>query len=106
MSLYDENAEVLRELESRGRDLGPPRMIDFSHLFPDEKAAQAFAEAAMQAGFDAAFEAIERAVNPWDVTVSKVMAPTCENITQTEEQLDVLAHSYGGHSDGWGFFNS
>jgi hypothetical protein len=105
MSLYDENAEVLRELENRGSDLGSPRMIDFSHVFQDEAAAQAFAAAVTQAGFGVAVEAVERDDHPWDVTVSKVMAPTCENITQAEDRLDVLAQSHGGHSDGWGFFD-
>lgn len=103
MSLYDENAKVLRELESRGNDLGSPRMIDFSHIFPDEVSAQAFSKASMRGGFTASVEATERDVNSWDVTVSKEMRPTCGNITEAEEWLDRLAQTHGGHADGWGF---
>ena len=106
MSLYDENAEVLRELESRGRDLGRPHTIDLSHVFPDQSPAQAFAEASTQAGFEANIEHVDRDDDPWDVTISKVMLPTCENITQAEERLNGLAQTYGGRSDGWGFFSA
>jgi len=106
MSLYDENAEVLRELKSRGSELGLPRTIDFSHIFPDQSSAQAFAKASTQAGFAAQVEIVDHDDHPWDVTVSKMMTPTCKNITQAEEQLDVLAQTCGGRSDGWGFFGA
>ncbi len=35
MSLFDENAAILRDMEAKGGDLGPSRPIDFSHVFPD-----------------------------------------------------------------------
>jgi hypothetical protein len=105
MSLFEENAEVLRNLANEGRDLGPPRSIDFSLVFPDITSAKAFARDAEQEGFSAVVEQVKRAEAPWDVTVSAVMVPTCENITDTEERLDAMAQSHRGRSDGWGFLN-
>jgi hypothetical protein len=104
MSLYDENAEVLRDLESRGCELGSPRIADFSFVFPNRASANAFAIQAEQLGFSTITEEVERAENPWDVTASKEMTPTCENITEAEERLCIIAQTYRGRSDGWGFF--
>lgn len=106
MSLFDENAEVLRELASRGSELGTPRLVDFSHVFPDLSSAQGFAEESGRKGFKVKVEEIDHAAHLWDVTASKIMMPTCENITQAEEQLAALAQRYGGSSDGWGFFRT
>lgn len=102
MSLFDENAAILRK---DGRDLAPPRSIDFSHVFPDRASADAFAREAEKEGFAAAVEEIDREEDPWDVTASKEMTPTCGNITDTEKRLDALARSHQGRSDGWGLFN-
>lgn len=104
MSLFEENAAVLRNLEANGSYLGSPRSVDFSHVFPDRTSAEAFALEADREGFVASVEQVERPENPWDVTASKEMIPTCENITDKEEHLDAMARSHGGRADGWGFF--
>lgn len=104
MSLFEENAAILRNMEADGSDLGPPRPIDFSHVFPDQASANAFARAAEQEGFSTTVEKVEREEDPWDATASKDMIPNCENITNTEERLHVLAQTYRGRADGWGFF--
>jgi hypothetical protein len=104
MSLFEENAAILRRMEADGSDLGPPRIIDFSHVFPDKASADAFAREVEREGYATALEEVEREEYPWDVTASKQMAPTCGNITDTEEHLDALARSYQGRTDGWGFF--
>jgi hypothetical protein len=106
MSLFDENAEILRAIAAGGCDLRTSRSIDFSHVFPDQTSADAFAREAELQGFFTKTEAVEREVDPWDVTASREMAPTCKNITETEENLDILARSHGGRSDGWGLFGS
>jgi hypothetical protein len=105
MSLFDENAWVLQDMESKGSDLGPPRLIDFSHVFPDQASANAFAQDAQLEGFSTAVEEVDREIDPWDVTASQEMTPTCENITDTEERLDALARLYQGRADGWGFLS-
>lgn len=104
MSLFEENAEILRNMEADGSDLGPARPIDFSHVFPDEASAHAFAQDVEREGFSTTVEETQREEDPWDVTASKEMAPTCENITDTEERLHVLAQMHRGRADGWGFF--
>ena len=105
MSLFDENAEVLRQIASQGGDFDVPRTIDFAHVFSVRPDADAFAEQAALEGFTLSDAPIYRDdYKVWDVTVSKEMQPTCENITSAEENLDALARKHGGRADGWGFF--
>lgn len=106
MSLFEENAAILRNMEADGSDLGPSRSVDFSHVFPDQASADAFAKEAERVGFSTTVEEVERDEDPWDVTASKEMTPTCESITDTEENLDALARSHQGRADGWGFFRT
>ena len=106
ISRFDENAEVLRDLASKGVDLARPRSIDFAHVFPDRPSAQAFAGVLEREGSKAVVEGVDREANPWDVIVSKIMVPTCGNLTETEEHLDALAQGHGGRSDGWGFLET
>ena len=56
-------------------------------------------------GFATTIKEVERESDPWDVTASEKMTPTCETITDTEKRLDALARSYQGRADGWGFFD-
>lgn len=105
MSLFEENAAILRDMEADGSDLGPSRLIDFSHVFPDQTSADAFAQAAKREGFATLVEKVERE-DQWDVTASKDMIPNCKNITDTEERLHALAQTYQGRADGWGFFRA
>jgi len=104
MSLFEENAEVPAEMAADGVELTSPRTIDFSHVFPDQNSANAFARDANREGFVTAVEKIEEREVPWDVIASKEMAPTCENITNTEALLAAIAKTHHGRSDGWGFF--
>jgi hypothetical protein len=103
MSLFEENAEVLRELETRGVDLSQTRVVDYSHIFPDAESASSFIQACKSAGYDAT-DTTEDGAEHYDVTVSKDMIPTCENVTLTEDALGKIAERYDGQSDGWGFF--
>jgi len=101
MSLFEENAEVLRELAARGVDLSQTRVVDYSHIFPDAVSARKFVESCKSAGYDATDSTDE--TEHHDVTVSKEMTPTCENITLTEVALGKIAERHTGRSDGWGF---
>ncbi len=112
MTLFEDNAEILRRFEADGRDLGPSRLVDFQHLFPDKASAEAFASDAALIGFstnvkqrDLHEDWSDAADFAWDVTASKEMSPTCENITEVEAMLGAIAESLGGRADGWGFFN-
>ena len=104
MSLLDENAEILKGFADAGSDLGPSRRVDFSHLFPDQASAESSAADAEQFGFDIGISETDRENDHWDVTASKEMIPSAENLTTVEEQLDALAGVYNGRADGWGFF--
>lgn len=103
MPLFDENAAILIAMEKDGSDLGPARSVDFSHIFLDRAAAEAFATAVTHDGFEVTVESVDRDDHPWDVTAFKDMVPSPENIMTTEERLDGLARERGGMSDGWGF---
>ena len=106
MSLYEENAEVLANLARGGCNLATPRRVDFICILPSRVLAEVFAEASIQAGFDAQVDEVAAAGNSWDVTVSKTMTPTCDAITHDEQKLDSLVHTYGGRTDGWGFLDA
>lgn len=105
MTLFDENADVLRGMVDRGVDLSSPRVVDFSHIFPDAPSATKFIEACKMAGFEVE-DTTDEEMEHYDVTVSKEMTPTCENITVIEEALGKIAEQFNGRSDGWGFFSN
>ncbi len=101
MSLFDDNTQVLSDLAARGVDLSHPLTVDFEHLLPDQASAVALAFQLSGLGFHTRSWRDE--TQTWNVTASKVMVPTCEEITAIEEQLDTLARDRGGRADGWGF---
>ena len=105
MSPFDLNAAVLSNIAAQGRDLTIVRFIDFEHLFQEREAAETFAHQAASLGFQTKVRLYGDDEN-WNVTVSKNMVPSCEQITAVEQQLDVLAHQYGGYADGWGFLSA
>ncbi len=112
MSLFEENAAILRGFEEDGSDLSAPRTVDFSYIFQNEVLAEQFAAEGRRIGFEAEVRHFDEdlmdhyADTPWDVTISREMVPNCENITETEIQLNEAAEPYGGRSDGWGFFRT
>lgn len=106
MPLFEENAAILRNMEAAGSDLGPSCSVDFSHVFPDQASADAFARETEQEGFSATIEEVDCREDSWEVTASKNMVPNCENITYTEKHLHALAQAHQGRADGWGFFRT
>jgi hypothetical protein len=105
LSLFEENAAILQKMAVDGKDLTSVRAVNFCHVFPDKISADAFAQAANAEGFSILVDEVERETNPWDVTASKEITPSCDAITDIEKSLDRLAQSYKGRADGWGFFN-
>ncbi|MCT2398874.1 ribonuclease E inhibitor RraB [Novosphingobium mangrovi (ex Huang et al. 2023)] len=104
MTFFDENAEVLRGMRNRGVDLDVERTVDFSHVFTTERDAHNFIQACSEAGF-AAVNTTDADMDDLDVTVSKVMTPSCAQITETEDLLGTLANRHNGRADGWGFWS-
>ncbi|MCD2322958.1 ribonuclease E inhibitor RraB [Sphingomonas sp. IC-56] len=103
MSLYDENADVLRAMAAAGDKLGQPRPMDFNHLFPTRDGAIAFARRTDAEGLTPVVRPYDKPGFPFDVTVTtQAVIPTCAFITATEQRLAAIAAEYGGLPDGWG----
>ena len=99
----DENGDVLRRMQQGGDDFTKARDVDFSVVFPDEGAAEEFADHMRQAGFTVSVEDWDRNGELlWDVTVSRYMLPTHAGITEMEDRLEVAAAPLEGRNDGWG----
>ncbi|GJD97706.1 ribonuclease E inhibitor RraB [Methylobacterium iners] len=107
MSLYGENAEVLRRMATAGDDLNSPRPMDFNHLFPTREGAIAFARRVDAEGLRPVIRPYDKLGLPFDVTVTtKAVVPTCDLVTATEQHLASIAAEHGGRSDGWGCFEA
>lgn len=103
MSLYNENAAVLRDMAAAGDDLGRSRPMDFNHLFPTREGAIAFARRVDAEGLTPVVRSYDKPGFPFDVTVTtQAVIPTCDFITATEQRLAVIAAEFGGRPDGWG----
>lgn len=111
MSLVEDNAEVLASIAAHGIDLSVPRKIEFAHLLYSEQAATNFKAAAENAGYQVHMEIyppseLDGREDVWDAVASSDMVPSIESITRTEQELDALARTFGGHTDGWAFESS
>lgn len=103
MSLYDENAEVLRDMAAADDDLGKPGAMDFNHLFPTREGAIAFARRADAEDLSPVVRPYDKPGFPFDVMVTtRAVIPTCDFITATEQRLAAIAAEFGGRCDGWG----
>lgn len=99
----DDNGDVLWNMLRDGDNLTKRREIDFSVIFPAEKAALEFAMHLLRHGQKVSFGAYEgNSELPWQVQVHRVMLPTHEEITEFEEALASDATPLGGRNDGWG----
>jgi hypothetical protein len=97
----DANGDVFRRMLRGGDDLSQPRMMDFCHIFPDRRQALAFAEIVDDRQLEVCISYYEER-EMWQVTVTRYMVPTYENVTTLETSLASQAESVGGEADGWG----
>jgi hypothetical protein len=103
MALYDDNADVLRDMAAAGDDLRTPRAMDFSYLFPTREGAISFARRADAHGFAPGVRPYDKPGFPFDVTVTtEPVVPTCDLVTDIEQRLAAIAAESGGMPDGWG----
>jgi regulator of RNase E activity RraB len=105
MALLDENAAYLKEFAQDGLDLTVLRAVEFAHVFPGAKEAEAFAEAAAADDVDVDVLEPEDDDEPWEVAVTMEIIPNAETITEVETRLETLAEKFGGESDGWGLYD-
>ncbi|MBI2512525.1 MAG: ribonuclease E inhibitor RraB [Opitutae bacterium] len=98
----DENGAVLRRMLENGDDLTKPRMVDFNHVFKDEKDARLFSDAVKEMRIGEPEVAWEEEDHQWNVIVCIFMKPEHAPITSIEKRLDTIASDFHGHADGWG----
>jgi hypothetical protein len=99
----DDNGEVLWELRCAGDALVEPREIDFSAIFPSQKAARKFAAAFSnqhRVEVERAEEHQEDGLD-WEVLVYINEIPTHARITEFEAALERQAAALGGRTSGW-----
>jgi hypothetical protein len=97
----DENAEILRAMARDGDNLSVPRDVDFSIIFNNEDDARRFISNIMSIYPDIRCRIAELS----DVTVTKFMIPTVNNISDFEAIIGELASKFNGINDGWGCFS-
>lgn len=112
MSLLEQNARKVAELEEDWRDLGPLRKITFHGRFsenidlregclPAEAAAEGVASLARRAGFESSVGPGE--FGDWHVWASKMMQPDVADITELEERFKTFVAEQRGDFDGWSY---
>lgn len=112
MSLLEQNAQKLAELEEDWSDLGPLRWIMFHARFsenvdrregclPAQEAAEGLAALAQEEGCETSCYGDQ--YGDWSVVASKKMEPTAANVTVLEELLKSFVDEECGYFDGWGY---
>lgn len=100
------NLDALKRMRSKGDDLARPRDVDFTVVFPNEGAAQEFAQHFRGLGHRTSVEFSGTVVElPWDVVVVNHMALLLEDIERFEDMLQGVASALAGRNDGWGCFS-
>lgn len=99
-----ENGDVLWDMAQNGDDLTKQREVDFSVIFPTEKAALEFAVLLLRNDQKVSFAPYDNDELPWQVQAHPIMVPTHANISGYESQLADDATPLGGRNDGWGCF--
>jgi hypothetical protein len=103
----DATGDVLRRMQARGDDLGRQRDIDFSIMFPDEASVVAFARRIGQHFHTVKYhETDEPGQTEWDVTATRLMLPSYNEIVEIETLLQREAEPFAGYIDGWGCFSA
>jgi hypothetical protein len=98
----DENGEMLRQMAAEGDDLSVPREVDFSVIFPTEKAALKFAVVLLKHGQKVSFAKCGESDEVfWLVQAHPYMIPSHENISSYEDLLASEAESLSGQTIGW-----
>ncbi len=108
MNPDDDNGAILTSMAKSGIDLSKPHTVAFTNLAPNQSSARAFAREAAVLGFaievaapDA--QALETGDSDWDITCTRDMIPSYDNITRCTEHLLDLAKQFDCEQDGWGF---
>lgn len=99
----DETGQVLQEMHQAGIDLNTSHAVVFFHLFEKKEQAQAMADFIKEKLSHLSVNLHEdETPNVWDVDCTVDMVPTYDAILEKEKELEKIASSYSGYSDGWG----
>jgi regulator of RNase E activity RraB len=79
--------------------------IDFTVDVPNQEAGVAIAERAGLLGYRVKV-AHDFEDHAWTCYCTKLMLLTYDDVVAAQDQLEVLAASFGGHCDGWGTFGN
>lgn len=102
----DENGDALRNMARAGDDLSKERDINFSVIFPREQSALEFCQKVARQGVKSNCYRRREKDEIWDVTVTQLMLPTHNNISDFEQFLAEVARPLEGENDGWGCFSA
>jgi hypothetical protein len=81
--------------------------IDFEHVFPDMSSAERFVERVSALHQRTELSEYDGASGYyWQVRVVVHMVPTHAGVTRVENELESIAASCSGRSDGWGVLYS
>jgi hypothetical protein len=102
----DVNGRVLSSMRASGADMTVPYDVDFEHVFPDLRAAEAFVQRVSKPGQRAKLSEHDGAKGYWwQVRVVVRLVPTYAGICNTEQELAAFADASGGRADGWGILH-
>ena len=98
MSLYDENAAVLRDMTAAGDNLEKPRPMDFNHLFPTREDAIAFARRVDAEGLKPVVRPYDNPDLPFDVKRILAVKAGDEVVLKGDEgvEFDIGRHAVFG----------
>lgn len=90
-------------MHASGAEMSLPYDVDFEHVFPDLPAAERFVQAVARIGRKTELREYNGARGYyWQVRVVVRLVLTHASVTQVEQELETIAASCGGRSDGWG----
>jgi hypothetical protein len=101
----DADGDSLRRVRDGGSDMSLPMTIDFAVKVSSESAARALADLVSTHGFDPSISDNDGR-GSWSVYCSKTMLATYDGVVSVQAQLNELAKSHGGTTDGWGTFGN
>jgi|TARA_B110000014_G_scaffold239586_1_gene207130 intein-encoded DNA endonuclease-like protein len=99
----DETGQVLQEMHQAGIDLNTSHAVVFFHLFESKEQAQTMSNFIKEKFIDVSVSLHEdETPNVWDVDCTVNMIPDYDAILEKEKELEKVASTYSGYSDGWG----
>lgn len=91
--------------QQQGFDMTRQMKIDFFVAVPDRESGEKITSKIKEDGFEVSLEPDSEG-GKWTCYCSKRMVPELSAIVQAEDNLDVIAKTVGGYSDGFGSYGS